>query len=361
MTSINYVAALLVVNFLPTGGFIEDRFNSVRFAVKHTSPFEDLISSLPPGIYIFVHYLLDGKLWLFGGMALFGTFMAIVLIKQVAQTVRQQGVAKSRRSDGGRWKTSMSSAVSRLSVLVSRWRAERKPKLVWRMIGTFIGIVLVIGLGTIGSVYYVMSGALRSQMQQTTLAIAVNLSDAAAPYVLRKDVGRLRTLMHRYGEFADVAYAFIEDRKGIIMAHNPKNIPPKSSGTIRDFRDIIHETTLVNGQPAFVTRVPLMNAEMGAVHVAIWQSAMQREIYHVLFPILRILLLILLASFVLVFFIARRISKPILSLARTADQISHGNFDAQVAVNSTDELGELARSMGRLRSSLKAAMTRLNI
>jgi HAMP domain-containing protein len=229
-----------------------------------------------------------------------------------------------------------------------------------KMIGTFIGIVILAGIGTIGAVYYGLSTALTLQMQQTALAIATNLSDAAVPFVLRKDRESLRELIQKYGELTDVAYTLLEDRNGVIVAHNLSQLPPNTSGSYLDFRRILRATTVIDGEPAFVTRVPLMNGEIGTVHVAIWQAAIQREIKEIVLPIVQILLFIVLMAIFLGLFIARRMTKPILSLARAADQISRGNFDIPVAVNSNNELGELARSMERLRSSLKAAMIRLN-
>lgn len=228
-----------------------------------------------------------------------------------------------------------------------------------KITGAFIGIVVLVGLSSLAAVYYTASQALTAQLQQTALAVATNLSDSAVPYVLRKDFSGLQRLLKRYGEFSDVAYIMVENRNGVVLAHNPANIPPERQGTYLDFRETVHKTIMANGQPAFVTRVALMNGEIGAVHVAVWESAIRREIEHALYPILHILIMVFLASILVIFFVARRISRPVLALARSADEISHGNFEAPVAVKSKDELGELGHSLERLRSSLKAAITRL--
>jgi HAMP domain-containing protein len=49
-----------------------------------------------------------------------------------------------------------------------------------------------------------------------------------------------------------------------------------------------------------------------------------------------------------------------LELKASADEISRGQLDTPVIIRSTDEVGELARSLERMRASLKAAMVRLN-
>lgn len=49
----------------------------------------------------------------------------------------------------------------------------------------------------------------------------------------------------------------------------------------------------------------------------------------------------------------RYILHPIVALSRGVAEISSGNFDHQVSVNSQDELGELAGSFDKMRGQLK--------
>jgi HAMP domain-containing protein len=46
-------------------------------------------------------------------------------------------------------------------------------------------------------------------------------------------------------------------------------------------------------------------------------------------------------------------------LTEVADKISKGDLETPVGVETRDEIGDLARSLGRMRASLKAAMMRL--
>lgn len=52
----------------------------------------------------------------------------------------------------------------------------------------------------------------------------------------------------------------------------------------------------------------------------------------------------------------RRISRPILRLAKVADDISHGDVSKPVVKESKDEIGELAEAFERMRVSLKVMM-----
>jgi HAMP domain-containing protein len=53
--------------------------------------------------------------------------------------------------------------------------------------------------------------------------------------------------------------------------------------------------------------------------------------------------------------IASKTIRPLLELKSIADDISRGQLDTPVSFQSNDEIGELARSLERMRASLKAA------
>jgi two-component system NtrC family sensor kinase len=59
------------------------------------------------------------------------------------------------------------------------------------------------------------------------------------------------------------------------------------------------------------------------------------------------------------FFISRRLSTPVRALVKASLQVAEGNLEAQVAVNSRDELGALARAFNSMAAALKARDTQL--
>jgi HAMP domain-containing protein len=61
-----------------------------------------------------------------------------------------------------------------------------------------------------------------------------------------------------------------------------------------------------------------------------------------------------------IFFILRRSMKPLEKLATTATEISTGEgLDQPIKAATTDEIGQMAKSLNRLRASLQAAMARI--
>ncbi len=59
-------------------------------------------------------------------------------------------------------------------------------------------------------------------------------------------------------------------------------------------------------------------------------------------------------------YLAKNITNPIIRLTGLANEISMGNLELRVDVTSTDEIGALSESVGRLAISLQAAMKRLS-
>lgn len=58
---------------------------------------------------------------------------------------------------------------------------------------------------------------------------------------------------------------------------------------------------------------------------------------------------------------ARRVSRPVSRLAAAAERIGRGNLDAPVPIESSDEIGLLARTIDRMRAALKARDERLQM
>jgi methyl-accepting chemotaxis protein len=97
-----------------------------------------------------------------------------------------------------------------------------------------------------------------------------------------------------------------------------------------------------------------------------WAVAIQQGKEELLAPVRQTLTLglaLLAAALILVVLIARAaagvVVRPILEMSEAADRMSKGDLDASLAVTRRDELGVLARSLERLRISMRAAMKRL--
>jgi len=73
---------------------------------------------------------------------------------------------------------------------------------------------------------------------------------------------------------------------------------------------------------------------------------------------------LLVAAMVLVIVIAvsfsRALIRPIVAMTAAADRMSLGELNVQIVARGNDELALLARSLERLRKSMRAAISRLS-
>ena len=95
----------------------------------------------------------------------------------------------------------------------------------WKITSAFSGLLVALGICVIGIVYYLTGNALQRQVDLRAAAISTNLSDAAAGYVSKKSALELDALIAKYGRLDGVAYAYIQDPKGEILATSLQPFP----------------------------------------------------------------------------------------------------------------------------------------
>ena len=231
-----------------------------------------------------------------------------------------------------------------------------------KIILTFSGLILVLGIVVSAIVYYLTGNAMRKQVDLRATAIATNLSDAAAGIVSRKSALEADALIAKYGRLEGVAYAYLQDPKGGIIASSVQPFPSEikdSSPTALCERSRSRVSNL-RGRAVIETQVPVLDGQLGSAHVGLWTDEVEREVNATVLQIVVLVAVCLLMGIFLAAMLAGRTTRPILELKLIADHISRGQLDTVISFHSNDKIGELARSLERMRASLKAAMTRLN-
>jgi methyl-accepting chemotaxis protein len=162
-------------------------------------------------------------------------------------------------------------------------------------------------------------------------------------------------------------FAFLVDEKGKVVAH-PRESFVMSQTSLADHPLVAslrsnrqgHLTSFIDSDRnkclGYVQRNKLRWA------VAVQQE--DEEVFAQLRQTLTVGLWLLAAAAVLVALIARfsstRLTRPILEMARAADQMSLGELEQPIVSSRSDELGLLAQSLERLRKSMRAALRRIN-
>lgn len=120
-----------------------------------------------------------------------------------------------------------------------------------------------------------------------------------------------------------------------------------------NIRDISHfggyfdKTVLTIGRP-----ISYQNQVIGGVLVIMPMPMLNKARYEVTFLFLICALITALIAFLFVFLVSRKITLPIKQMNEMAKQITKGDFSNHLAVESNDEIGELAQSLNSMSKSL---------
>lgn len=167
-------------------------------------------------------------------------------------------------------------------------------------------------------------------------------------------------------QIGQTGYAFLLDSTGKVIAHPKREY-------VENLKDMSQHPAFLGASGLLKKRVIYTN-EQGRPVLSYarkskygWTLVVQQdaaEAYALIAEANRnaLVLLVLTLLFValVAFLFAQRLTRPIRSLTRTADEISRGHLQATITeVNRSDEIGALARAIDRMRASIKVAMGRL--
>lgn len=243
-------------------------------------------------------------------------------------------------------------------------QASRRVSLKWKIGGAFAGVILTLGALVMIAVYHLAQQALRHQLDQRALVLAHTLSNAAAGHIAGGNLLALHALARKATLLDGVAFALIENSKGEVMVHTLETVPPElqtalSSGEPR--RSYRRDLSLA-GRPVYATRVPILEGQLGTAHVGFWGDNLEKEIQRTLLPLIGVMAIVPLIGALVSFLLAHWMVRPLVGLTEIADKVTMGDLETSVSgkcVRARDEIGDLARALERMRSSLKAAMLRL--
>lgn len=134
-------------------------------------------------------------------------------------------------------------------------------------------------------------------------------------------------------------------------------VPPKVMDSIRqdkrisfksDFDSAYNERVLSVAYPLHFKNTPI-----GAIIFNKSLPKLRHDVIELLLIFVMASLLSLIVSFILIYFQAKKISKPIIEINRAAQNIAKGNFNERVDITTRDEIGQLASTFNFMASSIE--------
>ncbi|MBI4749834.1 MAG: HAMP domain-containing protein [Acidobacteria bacterium] len=165
---------------------------------------------------------------------------------------------------------------------------------------------------------------------------------------------------------SEAAAAVLNDTKTIISANFPSD-SGKSAVGLQIKRELLIDRPLagtdniydIDYKSAFMPLKDPDGKNVGYVGVAIKESWFSAVINRVLLIIVAIFVVVLGLAIFAAFYFSQRLTQPIILLTEASNRISLGELDESIAVGGSDEIGQLAESLERMRISLKSAIERL--
>jgi methyl-accepting chemotaxis protein len=167
-------------------------------------------------------------------------------------------------------------------------------------------------------------------------------------------------------QIGQTGYAFLLDNTGKVIAHPKREY-------VETLKDMSQHAAFLGASDPAKKRV-MYASEQGRPVLSYarkskygWTLVVQQdaaEVYALIAEANRNALVLLALTLLFVglvaFLFAQQLTRPIRSLTRTADEISRGNLKATInEVSRSDEIGALARTIDRMRASIRVAMGRL--
>ena len=161
------------------------------------------------------------------------------------------------------------------TLAVSWQRLNLKWKLMLAVFGLLFAVI----------VNHLVTRVLRDQMEESAVLMTTNLSDAAAGYIASNDALRLRTTVTKYARLNRVAYVFVQDREGKIIASSLASVSPEleSAVTANPELQVSRREVTLEGKTVYETRAPILDGQLGSAHIGLWAGAMEGDIHHALF------------------------------------------------------------------------------
>lgn len=210
--------------------------------------------------------------------------------------------------------------------------SSRDIGLEWKITGTVATVIFIFGMLLIIIAHQFMGRALRTEIDQRTLAITTNLSNAAVGHVMSKNIIELYALLTKYARLNGVAYAFIEDSNGQIVGHSIRPFPRlvTTPPTSDEGKQVSTRVVTLQEKPVYETSVPILEGQLGTAHLGIWAEGVNMEINNARTPFFGLIILVLLVAVVVSSFLARAMIARSASLANLAGQLSAGERSTAV-------------------------------
>jgi PAS domain S-box-containing protein len=220
-----------------------------------------------------------------------------------------------------------------------------------------VGLVALLDLMVLIFVRKQLSDTLGAKHLAHWHTIADNLAARSEHFVLTEDFVSLLELVGKLkASDQDVAYAYVTDRKGRVLAHTFAGGFPKDLVDVNRLKpgekwsQVSLQTT--EQGPVHDISVGILDGKVGSAHIGIAEHGINRTISHLTLALTAIAGFVLVVAVGLAAVVSWAVTQPIRKLIEAAEKIRDGDLGQQVASTTKDEIGDLVESFNQMSDEL---------
>lgn len=196
---------------------------------------------------------------------------------------------------------------------------------------------------------WILVSSLTSELELRGTAIAHSIAERGAGYILERNNAKLLALIFDEARLRErhhlIEYIFITDEKDGVLSHTFTRPFPKTLKTANKVTEEAKSVRIVevDGVSAHDIAVPIKEGlyMIGAVHVGLSKDHIDSLVSKLRITFLGFISLVITILFVISHWLARYITKPIERLTLMSDELSRGNFDTCLDLDSLDDSADL--------------------
>ncbi len=218
---------------------------------------------------------------------------------------------------------------------------------------------LVFGLMMIAFAQTVVRRELVDMLQEKGVVIARKVASDSVNHVITERYFEV-TMMLRDLMEADpgIVYGYVVSEEGRDLAHTFTGGVPagiKQANSIDPLRPFSVRELATEQGPVLDIGVPLLRGQIGALHLGLSLTAIRKSVNEIVVLIVVFGAVVMFAGIAAAVGFTNVITRPLVKLAGAAETFGRGGDLQPVAVDSDDEVGELARVFNEMMESRKRA------
>jgi len=223
---------------------------------------------------------------------------------------------------------------------------------------SMVSLLLLLGLTMALVTRAVLLEALKAEFQRKGLSFSRSLAANSLVDVLTQNNSRLKLLIENEKRLdKDIAYIFIVDSSGRILAHTfnkgfPVDLMRANSAQKNGDVKIQPLDTQIGLIYDIATPISIEKSVLGQVRLGIKQNSIQRTIMTLNLIFIAITLLSVFIGILLAYKLSSLITRPISKLIEATQSIQKGNFSTKIHIETKNEIELLAASFNEMASCL---------